>query len=49
MEDALRIRSELGEALEEMKDRMFRNPVFDADGVEVEGGDLYIHQMGGSS
>jgi hypothetical protein len=48
MEDALRIRRELGEALEEMKDRMFSNPIFDDNGDEIKDGDLYIHQMGGS-
>jgi hypothetical protein len=48
MEDALRIRRELDEALEEMKDRGFRHPGFDDEHNEIESGDLYIQQMGGS-
>jgi hypothetical protein len=45
LEDAERIHTEIGAAIEEMKDRMFRYPGFENGSDD---GDLHIHQYGGN-
>jgi hypothetical protein len=47
LEDVERLRAELGQAIAEMRDKMYREMDVDEDGTN-HGGDLLLHQIGGS-
>jgi hypothetical protein len=49
LEDAERLQAELVKAIAKMKERMFRLPTLDDRDDAADGGELHLHQMGGSA